>query len=110
MITPDHIDRAVTKAFEKVCGDKFDPRPEPSYPMKEIGERVAAKHGMTLERLRGTGRRIPEFKARAEAMSEIYAYRTPTGDKRYSLAQIGQFFFRDHTSVLNAIRRHEGGG
>ena len=47
-------------------------------------------------------RQAPQFRGRAIVMWILYH------NKNYSLLQIGSVFSRDHTSVLNAIRRVNG--
>ena len=47
-------------------------------------------------------RQAPQFKGRAIVMWILYH------EKNYSMPQIGSVFGRDHTSVLNAIRRVNG--
>jgi len=47
-------------------------------------------------------RQAPQFRGRAIVMWILYH------NKNYSLLQIGSVFSRDHTSVINAIRRVNG--
>ncbi len=47
-------------------------------------------------------RQAPQFKGRAIVMWILHE------NKNYSLPQIGAVFGRDHTSVLNAVRRVKG--
>lgn len=67
--------------------------------MMQITAAVAAEHGLTVDDLRARCRTKPVFEARAEAMRRM----RETG--RYTYAQIGRFFQRDHATVLSAIRR-----
>jgi chromosomal replication initiator protein len=64
--------------------------------------KVAAFYGVTVEDLIGDSRAPSLCAIRFEAFWEVYA----TG--RYSTPAIGSFFGgRDHTTVLNGLRRHE---
>lgn len=68
--------------------------------MRSIANRVAEKHGLTLDDLRSPSRRRPLVLARQEAIHEIRQATTQ------SLPAIGRFFDRDHTTVIHAIGRH----
>lgn len=76
--------------------------PTPPRPtMAAIAERVAEKHGVSVDDIKGM-RRFPHLVLpRHEAMHEMYA----TG--RWSLAQIARFFGgRDRSGVRGAILTH----
>lgn len=68
--------------------------------MRQIATEVAEKHGVRLRDLTGreTGRIY--VRARFEAMTRI------RDELNFSLPQIGRFFNRDHTTVINALRRY----
>jgi len=70
--------------------------------MRRIAGEVAARHRLTLDDLTGPRVARPLVRARWEAMAAIRA------QTRFSLPQIGQFFNRDHTTVLAGIRKHLG--
>lgn len=57
---------------------------------------VAAKHGFTVERLRGPGK----FRTLVNARKDCYAY---LRDRGWSLPKIGRHFNRDHTTVIWAL-------
>ena len=67
--------------------------------MRDIACRVAERHGLTVDDLRGSDRTKRVAWPRQEAMAAI----RETG--RYSLPRIGKFFNRDHTTVIHAVRR-----
>jgi len=70
--------------------------------MREIAERVAIAHGVTLADLKSQRQDRAVAWPRQLAMAEIHA----TG--RFPKTQIGRFFNRDHTTVCHAIRRANG--
>lgn len=70
--------------------------------MRAIATDIAKQHQLSLDDLRGPRRYKSIAEARRSAMASIYA----TG--QFSYPQIGQFFNRDHTTVLYAVRRHNG--
>lgn len=80
-----------------------EPPPErPSHTMTEIIREVAKKHGMPASEIKSDRRHQAVVIARHEA---IWRCRHETLN---SLCQIGRAFGgKDHTTVLNAIRRHE---
>lgn len=70
--------------------------------MVDLAQAVAQGYGVTVADLRGPCRRVRMNVARQDLMHRIYA----TG--RFSMTQIGRFLGgRDHTTILNGIRRHE---
>jgi len=86
------------------------PTPEPvaapavttETPARRIMNEVAEKHNMPLAAFRSKSRTIPFINLRHEA---CYRLSTELG---FSLMQIGRLMGnRDHTTVLNAIRRHK---
>lgn len=76
------------------------------YAMRDIAIEVAARYGLPLGELTGPARHKSVCAARFEAMHLIYQERWPNGRRVYSLPQIGKFFNRDHTTVLNALKRY----
>lgn len=73
---------------------------EPPPRMARIAQEIADRHGLTMADMNGDDRSRSVAWARQEAMAAIYA----TG--RFSMPQIGRFFgWRDHTTVLHAIRQ-----
>lgn len=71
----------------------------PNSETKKIIAETAEKHGITVDALMNRGRKT--FAARAEAIVRVRQ------ERKLSLSQIGNIFNRDHTTVLNAIRRHK---
>ena len=69
--------------------------------MAHIAAEVAETYGIPLQELRGPGRPRGLAWARQEAMHRI---RTETGN---SWTKIGNYFNRDHTTVIYAIRAHD---
>lgn len=76
------------------------------YAMRDIATEVASRHGLLLREITGPDRHKSVCNARFEAMHLIYQERWPDGRRVYSLPQIGKFFNRDHTTVLNALKRY----
>ena len=74
----------------------------PSKPetMREIATRMAAKHRLTLEQIRAPDRAARISHPRQEAM---YLMRVAGN---FSLSQIGRYFGKHHSTVLNAVRTH----
>ena len=89
----DFLAELTRRRIDNVIEDWCDLR------MSEIMEYVALKHRMTIQDLVGPFRNARMIRARFEAMWCI----RQTG--RYSLPEIGRAFNRDHTTVLNAIRK-----
>ena len=69
--------------------------------VENIVEAVSGYSAIGVERMRGRGRQKATFQARSAAM---YLIREMTG---WSLSDIGEYFDRDHTSVIYAIRQIE---
>lgn len=70
--------------------------------MAEIARRVAERHEVSVDDLKGSGRARWVSQPRQEAMYEIRA------QTAQSLPAIGRFLGgRDHTTILWGIRRHE---
>ena len=83
-----------------------DDKPPPKINMTERARRiismVAERHGFTVIDLKSERRAAPLVLARFEAMYFIKRHTT------WSYPRIGNFFGgREHTSVMNAIRRYE---
>ena len=85
------------------CAKPFRERPTPDRVALAIGL-AARAHGVSVREILGRRRTRKVSFARFEAMARIRALnfngRTP------SLPQIGAWLGRDHTSVLNGLRRH----
>lgn len=73
----------------------------------QIIAEVAARHDLRPEEITGPERWKRNCRARYEAMWLARQAVGRDGKPLYSLPQIGRFFNRDHTTVLNALRRHE---
>jgi chromosomal replication initiation ATPase DnaA len=69
--------------------------------MREIAERVAQRHGLALDELRGPSRLKRTTRPRHEAMAEIYA----TGD--FSWSQLARFFNRDWSTCRSGALKHK---
>ena len=70
--------------------------------------RVAARHGLGADLLRGADRTHAVCMARFEAMWTLYEARLPDGRRRFSLPQVGRMLGgRDHSSALHGVRRWE---
>lgn len=67
----------------------------------QIVEEVAEKHGMTPTGLLKTTRSPRTWDARAEAFWRMYH------QTHLSYPGIGRLYGRDHTTVQNAVRRHQ---
>lgn len=70
--------------------------------VRKIVDSVAKKHGLTVEAIMGDQRKREIVDARHEAMWRC------SKETSFSLARIGrEFGNKDHTTVMNAIKRHE---
>lgn len=73
---------------------------------REIVADVAELHGFTFDDM-VSPRRFREITlARQEAIWVCRQVRRADGSQRYSLPFLGHLLNRDHTSILNAERRH----
>ncbi len=76
--------------------------------VREILQRCADNHGVTLADIVGDRRFKPIVHARQEAMYRLRDLRTHEGAHRFSLPRIGQLLGgRDHTTVLHGLKAHE---
>jgi len=76
--------------------------PIPLTPSQQILKDVAVKHEMMVQDIKGQSRKMKYVWARQEA-----AYRMST-ELKFSLPKIGrQIGFRDHTTILNLIRKYK---
>lgn len=72
---------------------------------RKIIASVAGEHGMTYAELMQSGKDHKIVAARFAAITAIYQqWRRPDGSP-HSLPEIGRVFGRDHTTILNALRR-----
>ncbi len=68
--------------------------------MDGIARDVAAKHGLTLEQLRGRSRKRRIAHPRQEAMWRMME------TERWSTIRVGRYFDRDHSTVIHACQVH----
>lgn len=64
---------------------------------------VSERHGVSLEGLLGPSKKRPIYRARCEAIRAVGALETFHG--HHSPFQIGRWFNRDRTTVLNVLGR-----
>lgn len=69
--------------------------------IRSVCEDIAAAHGLTADVLLSRVRYEHVVRARDHAFAVI---RWSTG---LSLPEMGRIFYKDHTSILEAVRRHE---
>ena len=74
--------------------------------MASIVADVAAERGVPVSVLMGRSRYKRDVRARQEAIWRCREVRQDDGTPRYALQQIGQFFKRDHTTIIHACKRH----
>jgi chromosomal replication initiator protein len=72
--------------------------------VRELAERIAAKHGITVEALLGRGRTKTVAEARHELMALL------RGTFAFSFPEIGRIVGRDHSTVMYALRKRESAG
>lgn len=106
VVYPDPLDFPVSPFVPDTVEDVGEPVAVPTVttetPARKILMEVAEKHGMPLTAFRSKSRTMPFINLRHEA---CYRLSTELG---FSLMQIGRLMGnRDHTTVLNAIRRHK---
>jgi len=106
VVDPDPLDFPappfVPDTVEEVGGAVEAPAVTTDTPARKILMEVADKHNMPVAAFRSPSRKMPFVNLRHEA---CYRLSTELG---FSLMQIGRLMGnRDHTTVLNAIRRHK---
>ena len=74
--------------------------------MASIVADVAAERGVPISVLMGRSRYKRDVRVRQEAIWRCREVRQDDGKPRYALQQIGQFFKRDHTTIIHACKRH----
>ena len=74
--------------------------------MASIVADVAAERGVPVSVLMGRSRYKRDVRARQEAIWRCREVRQDDGKPRYALQQIGQYFKRDHTTIIHACQRH----
>ena len=74
--------------------------------MASIVADVAAERGVPVSVLMGRSRYKRDVRVRQEAIWRCREVRQDDGKPRYALQQIGQFFKRDHTTIIHACKRH----
>lgn len=74
--------------------------------MASIVADVAAERGVPVSVLMGRSRYKRDVRVRQEAIWRCREVRQDDGRPRYALQQIGQFFKRDHTTIIHACKRH----
>jgi chromosomal replication initiation ATPase DnaA len=95
---------------EKVARGWLQPVRERTYPRPTIATsiiaEVAAKHGISAERLCSEDKTRLAAHARFEAMVRLHALLLPSGANRFSLSHIGWLLGgRDHSTVRSGLRR-----
>ena len=70
------------------------------YQLARLSEEIASAYRLSLDDILGPRRDVLACAARAEVLW------TARG-AGYSLTFLSQYFRRDHTSILNAVRRHK---
>ena len=114
-------------AYGSLSDDVFSARPKIAAMAKELSEAkaqrdrvverlsprmasivadVAAAHGVPLAEMMSRSRCRQDVEARQEAMWRCREVRINSGRHRYSLQQIGQFFKRNHATIIFACQRH----
>lgn len=72
----------------------------------QIGQMVAEAHGLTVEDLKGRSKVKKIAWPRQEAMYLMTEEVNPDGSPRWSFFQIGEWFHRDHSTVVHAANAH----
>lgn len=104
-ISPAALKRALTPAPRVPAPP---PLPLPGFTPEVVRDTLraaAAAHGVTVEDLRGAGREQRIAYARQDAMARLRGL--DVYGRRPSLAQVGRWLNRDHSTVLHGIRAHE---
>ena len=70
-----------------------------SGPMRSIADAVVAQYGLTLAEMRGPSQRPAISHPRQHVMAALR-------EAGYSMAQIGSFLRRDHSTVVHGLRSH----
>lgn len=82
-----------------------DPRNSPT--MAKIVRAISRRSGVSVDDIMGRRIRKPIYRVRQEAMWACWQVRRTDGRRRWSSLTIGQFFGRDHATVLHAVKQHE---
>src|SRR5262245_5107098 len=69
---------------------------------KELVREVSARHRVPIREIFGPSKQYPVAAARREAI-----YRVKAAKPQLSLKQMGAWFDRDHSSILNALARYQ---
>lgn len=76
--------------------------------MAEIAASVAAKHGVTVDDIRGDSRKAPICRARFEFFWTARQVKLSDGAFRFSYPQLGRWAGgRDHTTAMHGFSKHE---
>ncbi len=76
--------------------------------MAEIAATVAAKHGVTVDDIRGDSRKAPICRARFEFFWAARQVKLAGGSFRFSYPQLGRWCGgRDHTTAMHGFAKHE---
>lgn len=75
--------------------------------MAQVAEAVCMLHGVPLKDVMGPDRTAPVCRVRFAVIAALRAEKNRHGQQRWSLPAIGRFLGRDHTTILNALRRIE---
>jgi chromosomal replication initiation ATPase DnaA len=78
-------------------GKKYSPPVKIKLSIERIAQSVAEYHGVTVEHMKEVSRRRSIVLPRQQA---TYAMRV----KGYTLAPIAEYFYQDHTTVINSIK------
>lgn len=69
--------------------------------MKDIVQEVSQRHGVSVEEIMGSSTEQRVVRPRMEAYGIIRA------ELQHSFTMIGNFFGRDHTTILHGVRRYQ---
>jgi len=78
----------------------------PSSRVMTIMYEVSSRHQIPVYELWGLSRKRIHTAARWEAMAIVRAIPGRLGKPKFSTSQIGAFFHRDHSTVVDALRKH----
>lgn len=72
--------------------------------LERICRAVAHRHGLTLGDLLGRSKVARLARPRHEAMLLCIVQRRWDGQRAYSFPRVGEFFKRDHTTIIHGVR------
>lgn len=78
-----------------------------AHSLPQIVDEVATRRQISPCLIMSRSRARDAVEARQEAMAVAYSKKKWNGERKWSLTRIGDYFGRDHTTVMHGIDAHE---